>query len=162
MSSTPAGPEVATAVLIVEDQIGDLHWLTDLIEDRGYTYVVASSEKQAMARLDAVAEGREHYALAIIDVMVSTLDIDELLDLPDLDEKYFRDSRETGIRLCKYARMDRKITAEQLPIFCCTVRDDAEVADALQSLDIPHFLKDYEEDERSIRAEIQQRLPRRH
>src|SRR4051812_45154489 len=145
-------------VLIVEDQVGDLYWLLDLIQSRGYEVVVATNEAAAQQRLRAVKEGTDSFRLAIVDVMVA---IKDLKDLANLDEQFFEESKGTGIRLCHLARDEDKLglTAEQLPIVCLTVRDDEEVREAMKTLGIPLYNKAPHTPSESIRVLIEERLP---
>jgi CheY-like chemotaxis protein len=121
-------------VLVVDDQVGDIEWLLDRILYRGYEIVVATNERAARKRLDAVKKGEESYALAIVDVMVAIMD---LADLVTLDEEFFVESRDTGIRLCRYVREELGISPNELPIVSLTVRDDPEVKAAMEELGIP-------------------------
>ncbi|HSS48567.1 MAG TPA: response regulator [Thermoanaerobaculia bacterium] len=145
-------------VLIVEDQVGDLYWLLDLIRSRGYEVVVATNEAAARERLRAVKEGTDSFRLAIVDVMVA---IKDLKDLSNLDEQFFEDSRQTGIRLCHLARDKDQLglTFEQLPIVCLTVRDDEEVREAMKTLGIPLYNKAPHTPSESIREFIEVQLP---
>lgn len=147
-----------TRVLIVEDQVGDLYWLLDLIQSRGYEVVVATNEAAAQERLRAVKDGTESFRLAIVDVMVAIKDIK---DLANLDERFFEDSKRTGIRLCHLARDKDKLglSAEQLPIVCLTVRDDEEVREAMKALGVPLYNKAPHTPSESIRQFIEDRLP---
>lgn len=122
------------SVLVVDDQVGDIEWLLDRVLDRGYEIVVATNERAARKRLDAIKKGDESYALAIVDVMVAIMDLTELVDL---DEEFFVESRDTGIRLCQYARQELGISEGELPIVSLTVRDDPEVRAAMEELGIP-------------------------
>lgn len=145
-------------VLIVEDQIGDLYWLLDLIQSRGYEVVVATNEEAARERLRAVKEGTQSFHLAIVDVMVAVKD---LKDLADPDERFFENSKRTGIRLCHLARDKDKLglTSDQLPIVCLTVRDDKEVREEMKTLRIPLYNKAPQTPAESIRVFIEDHLP---
>ena len=143
-------------VFIVDDRIGDLTWLLDLISRRGYEVLLATNEQAARKRLEAVQKGEESYVLAIMDVMVATHD---LVDLIALDEKFFEDSRDTGIRLCEFARQELGIPPEVLPIVCLTAREDEKVKAAMHQLDIPLFHRAPHSPEESIRGFIEERLP---
>lgn len=149
---------MSARVLIVEDQVGDLYWLLDLIRSRGYEVVVATNESAAQESLRAVKAGTDSFRLAILDVMVAVKD---LKDLTNLDNRFFEDSKRTGIRLCHFARDEDQlgISAEQLPIVCLTVRDDEEVREAMKSLDIPLFNKAPHTPSESIREFIEDQLP---
>ncbi|HEV2856184.1 MAG TPA: hypothetical protein VHC97_25570 [Thermoanaerobaculia bacterium] len=143
-------------VLIIEDQIGDVLWLVDLIRSRGYEVVLATNEEAARKLLEAVSRGQESYALAIMDVAVA---IKDLQDLIALDEQFFEDSVNTGIRLCRYARQKLGLSPERLPIVCLTVRDDEEVKAAMEDLQIPLFNKAPQSQSESIRGFIEDRVP---
>lgn len=143
-------------VLIVDDRIADLTWLLDLIRSRGYEVVFATNEKVAKKRLEAVKCGRETYVLAVIDVMVATRDLLDL-DAP-LDEEFFENSRDTGIRLCEYARRNLGISPEVLPIVCLTAREDEQVKEAMDALKIPLFHRAPYSSAESIRGFIEKHL----
>lgn len=143
-------------VLIVDDQVGDLLWLLDLIQNRGYDAVIATNEEAAEERLRAVKASTETYALAIIDVMVAVKD---LTRIAALDDEFFEDSRNTGIRLCTLARGKLGITAEQLPIACLTAREDDEVHNAMRELEIPLFHRAEYSAADSIRKFVEKNLP---
>lgn len=138
-------------VLIVDDKVGDLIWLLDLINNRGYNIVIATNEQAAQERFKAVKAGIESYSLAVVDVMVAVKD---LTDLATLDGQFFEDSRNTGIRLCQFARRDLAIPGVELPIACLTAREDDEVRKAMRELDIPLFHRAEYSSTGSIRAFI--------
>ena len=144
------------SVLIVDDQVGDLAWLIDLIRNRGYNIVVATNEEAANERLQAVKSRAESYVLAIVDVMIAVKD---LFSLISLDNQFFEDSRDTGIRLCRFARHELGITRNQLPIVCLTVRDDDEVRNSMRDLEIPLFNRAPGSAADSIRGYIERNLP---
>jgi CheY-like chemotaxis protein len=144
-------------VLIVDDQIGDLVWLLDLVRNRGYEVVVATNEEAAQERFKAVKAGTESYSLAIVDVMVAVKD---LARLAALDDQFFEDSRNTGIRLCQLARRELGITDGELPIVCLTAREDDEVRDAMRELDIPLFHRAEYSSSDSIRGFVEEKLKR--
>lgn len=143
-------------VLIVDDQMGDLLWLLDLIQNRGYDVVIATNEAAARERLRAISAATEAYALAVIDVMVAVKD---LTQIAALDDQFFEDSRNTGIRLCQLARRQLRITAEQLPIACLTAREDDEVRNAMRDLEIPLFHRAEYSSAESIRSFVEEKLP---
>ena len=143
-------------VLIVDDQIGDLLWLIDLIQNRGHDVVVATNEEAARERLRAVKAGKESYTLAVVDVMVAVKD---LTRIAALDEQFFEDSRNSGIRLCQLAREGLGISSGQLPIACLTAREDEEVKNAMESLSIPLYHRAEYSSADSIRGFIEQYLP---
>jgi CheY-like chemotaxis protein len=151
MTSSPS-------VLLIEDQVGDLLWLLDLIRGRGYEVVLATNEDEANQRLAAVQAGSESYALAIVDVAVALKD---LMDLANLDDQFFEDSQNTGIRLCRYARKELGISEAELPMACLTVRDDDEVKAAMEDLRIPLFNKAPQSPAESIRGFLDTHLPDR-
>lgn len=142
-------------VLIVDDQIGDLLWLLDLVRNRGYDVVVAANEETAQERLRAVKAGTETYSIAVVDVMVAVKDLTRLAALDDL---FFEDSRNTGIRLCRLARCELGISAAELPIVCLTAREDDEVRNAMSELDIPLFHRAEYSSSDSIRGFVEGKL----
>jgi CheY-like chemotaxis protein len=142
-------------VFIVDDQMGDLLWLLDLIQNRGYDAVIATNEEAAQERFRAIKAGTEAYALAVVDVMVAVKD---LARIATLDKEFFEDSRNTGIRLCQLARNGLGITAEQLPIACLTAREDDEVRNVMRELDIPLFHRTDYSSSGSIRGFVEEKL----
>lgn len=144
-------------VLIVDDQVGDLTWLLDVIRRGGCDVVLATNEDAARQRLLAVREGNESYTFAIVDVMVAVKDLQDLIAL---DEQFFEDSRDTGIRLCRYARQELGLSAKELPIACLTVREDQEVKDAMAELGIPLYNRVPSSSSEGIRGFVEKHLPR--
>jgi len=144
------------SVLIVDDQVGDLVWLIDLIQNRGYEIVFATNEEAAAERVRAVKGRTETYMLAIVDVMIA---IKDLSKLTSLNHEFFENSRDTGIRLCRLARRELGISRGQLPIVCLTVRDDEEVRNAMRELEIPLFNRAPGSATDSIRGYIEKNLP---
>lgn len=160
MSATTATG--APKVLVVDDQVGEVLWLLDDIRHRGCEAVVVSTEAAARAQLEAVRDGREAYRAAIIDVMVAVKDLWDLIALGEnVDEKFFADSRDTGLRLCRYAREDLGLTAAILPIACLTVRDDPEVRKATTALTIPLYQRMSDDSAESLRSFLDEHLPPR-
>lgn len=147
---------VLPRVLLVEDQIGDILWLVDLINSRGYEIVLATNEEMALQLLEAVSRGAESYSLAIVDVAVA---VKALQDIFALDDQFFEKSQDTGIRLCRYARGELGLTPEKLPITCLTVRDDDEVKAVMDELQIPLYNKAPQSPPDSIRVFIEKHLP---
>jgi CheY-like chemotaxis protein len=152
---TQTAPPTPRRVLIIEDQIGDLLWLLDLIRSRGYETVLVTNEDAARRRLEAVSRGEESYALAIVDVAVA---IKDLADLIALDDQFFEDSQDTGIRLCRYARHELGLTPERFTLACLTVRDDLDVRREMKALQVPLFNKAAQSPAESIRGFIEQQL----
>lgn len=144
------------SVLIVDDQVGDLVWLIDLIQNRGYEIVFATNEEAAAERVRAVKNRTEFYVLAIVDVMIA---IKDLSKLTSLSHEFFENSRDTGIRLCRLARRELGISRGQLPIVCLTVRDDEEVRNSMRELEIPLFNRAPGSATDSIRGYIERHLP---
>lgn len=161
MTETTPADNAAPTVLVVDDQVGEVLWLLDDIRHRGCEAVVVGTEDAARAQLEAVAAGEAAYLVAIFDVMVAVKDLWQLIELgEDADDKFFSDSRDTGLRLCLYARKELGIGAETLPIACLTVRDDPQVKKTLAKLRIPLFSR-IAEDTRSIRSFLDKHLPSR-
>ncbi len=145
-------------ILVVDDRIGDITWLLDLVESLGYSVDQATNEESARRRIKLVAEHQVSYVLAIIDIMVSVKDI---MDLVKLDRGFYEESRNTGIRLCRYAREELKISDETLPIVCISARsDDADIVQTLDELGICIFGRTPQGTGRSIREYLKERLPR--
>ncbi len=145
-------------VLIVDDQPGDIGWLVDRIAERGYEIVIATNERSAQERFRAIKDGHETYVAAILDVMVAVMDLE---DLVDLDEQFFVDSQDTGIRLARLAREELKLSPEQLPITSLTIRDDDRVKVAMKRLRIPLFDRTPANNSEGIDRFVDQYLPHR-
>ncbi len=150
---------IQPTVLIVDDHIDDISWLVDLLQHRGYKVHVETNEKDARRQLEHVREGKVIFCLAIIDIMVSVSDISELANL---DEKFYSSSRETGVRLCRYARQELGISSETLPIACISARADHEhIQQLLGDLTIPLFSRVPQSREESLREFVKSELPAR-
>ncbi|MCP4549177.1 MAG: hypothetical protein GY835_22215 [bacterium] len=143
-------------MLIVDDQVGDIAWLIDFVKARGYPVDLATNENAARKLLKAVADGKKSYALAIVDVMMA---ITDMMSLINLNDKFLQDSRDTGIRLCRYARRELGIPESKLRIVCLTVREDSEVKAAMDELKIRLFNRAPDSEEESIEAFIGKCLP---
>lgn len=126
MSSTPR-------VLLVDDHLGDIRPVIHHLEWLGYAIEHVANKEAAQRVLESVAEGKAEFALAIIDIMVSTRDIS---DLADIDASFLADSQNTGLRLCEYAREELSIPEEQLRIVCLSARSDDDAKDTLHGLGI--------------------------
>ncbi len=150
----------SNGILLVDDHIGDISWLVDLLEARGYEVDQVTNEDAARRRLEGVKEslekGRATYVLAIVDIMVSTRDI---MDLVKLTEEFYAESKDTGIRLCQYARDELKISAEHLPIVCISARADLEnFKPQLDRLRISLFSRTPQTSGESIRDYLEENL----
>jgi CheY-like chemotaxis protein len=143
-------------VLLVDDHPDDLDWLTDLLDLLGVGFVLMTNEEQAQGELRRVLQGDVAYDLAIIDVMLSTADISQLISL---DAKYFKNSRESGIRLCEFARNELKIKEEQLPIVCISTiqHEDEGVVTRLKKLEVKILPRTGEPGDKSIRSYLERR-----
>lgn len=144
-------------VLLVDDRAGEIRWLLDLISSRGYTIDLATNQESAMRQLKKVKDGEVSYSLAIFDVMVAIMDLMDIVDLDD--ESLYVESRDTGIRLCEYARRELRITDDELPIVCLSARDDPEVKEKLAALGIRLFNRAPQNPEDSIRKYVMDQLP---
>ncbi len=150
-------------VLLVDDHIGDISWLVDLLEARGYVIDQVTNEEAARSVLEGAKErldegGATDYELAVIDIMVSIKDI---MDLVDLDDNFYEQSKDTGVRLCRYARDELGISQEDLPIVCISARaDQDEFKPQLDQLGIPLFSRTPQSPEESIRNYVEGNLPR--
>lgn len=124
-------------VLLVDDRKGDILWLFDFLEMRGYSVRHVTNEQAARSRLEQMKAGEVHYALALMDIMVAIKDIMDMVELDDeLDEKFLGDSRTTGIRLCRWIREELDISSEELPIVCISARPDiADIRRELKEID---------------------------
>ncbi|HTG33802.1 MAG TPA: hypothetical protein VLB76_12810 [Thermoanaerobaculia bacterium] len=124
------------AVLIVDDQVEEILWLLELLQHRGYDVTVCTNERDANLRLEAIHDGKEEYAAAIFDVMVSTLSIEDILSSQlALNAEFFESSKNTGLRLCRRAKQ----LGLQLPIACLTVRNDVEMEALREETGIPVY-----------------------
>jgi hypothetical protein len=141
-------------VLFVNDNFEDSVWFFDLIQKRGYVVVVESSEVGARQRFEAVKNGTESYALAIVDVMLPIKRLDKIWSGDELDDFFFLDSRSSGLRLLNYVRRELMLTARDLPIVCLTVREDEEVLRVAKELEVPLYSPDG-----SIRTFLEDALP---
>ena len=145
-------------VLLVDDHVDDISWLVDLLAFRGYGVHVEANEKDARRQLRAVKNGETAFCLAVIDIMVSIRDI---MDLADLNEEFYKSSRETGVRLCQYAREELQISSEDLPIACISARSDHDhIQRLLKRLEIPLFSRVPQSREESLREFVKDTLPK--
>jgi CheY-like chemotaxis protein len=145
-------------VLLVDDHVGDITWLMDYLEFQGYEIAHVTNEEAARKKLEAVKARKTCYSLAIIDIMVSVKDI---MDLVKVSDGLYEDSQRTGIRLCKYARRELGIPAEELPIVCISARaDDEEFQEALGELGIKLFSRVPQTAEESLREYLKENLPK--
>lgn len=143
-------------VLIVDDQIGDIRWVIDLLSHYRYSVDVETNEEAARRRLDMVSRSEVSYVLAIIDIMVATRDME---DLVEIDEEFLEESKDTGVRLCEYARKNLQIPPSKLPIVCFSARDDdPELRHALSKLRIPLFSRTPQSVGESLRDYIDKNL----
>lgn len=147
-------------ILVVDDQIGEVLWLILDLKARGYDVVQATNERVARKRLDAVRAGTERYRLAIIDIAVAILDIEDMVrERVKFDERFLAESASTGLRLCEYARKDLRLSEQELPIVCLSIRArDEEVRKRLAALGIQAFERDPQERDQSIRHYLDQNL----
>jgi CheY-like chemotaxis protein len=143
-------------VLLVDDHAGDVIWMIEFLEERGYRVHEITNEEAARRQLEAVKKGDASYALAIIDIMVAIKDI---MDLVESKERFYEKSRDTGIRLCYYARKELGISAETLPIVCVSARDDDQARQLLEELDIPLYSRTPQTPEEDIREYLRKKLP---
>ncbi len=147
-----------TKILVVDDNIDDMSWLVDLVEFRGYRVHVETNEEDARRQLRAIKKGEVDFRLAVIDIMVSIRDI---MDLADLDEDFYSSSRDTGVRLCQYAREELGISTDDLPIVCITAREDYEqIQILLKKLEVPLFSRVPQSREQSLREFVMDKLPK--
>ena len=135
-------------VLLIDDQIGDLMWLVDRIEDMGFHFACATNEREARTRLEAIARGEEVYVLAVVDVAMATHDF---FSVQEVDQRFIESSKDSGIRLCRYAREELRISPEMLPIAVFTARTDQKVKEAIGALDgVQLFVRHWAEGEGSL------------
>jgi CheY-like chemotaxis protein len=141
-------------VLLIDDRVDDISWLVDDLSARGCEVHQVTNEKAARQKLhevrEALDEGEHPVRLAIVDIMIPVMDI---LELVDIDDDFFEDSAKSGVRLCRYARKELKITEEDLPILSLTARsDDMEIRKELNEIGIQGiFGRMKQNDEEGIR-----------
>ena len=123
-------------VLVVDDNEFGIRWLLDLLKFHQYEAELVTNEESAMRKLELVQEKKLKYHLAIFDVMVATQRIE---DVEKLDDEFFRDSMDTGVRLCRYARLELGLSPSELDIVCISGRGDEDLVDATRRLGIPLF-----------------------
>jgi len=128
-------------VLLVDDQPGDVTWLIDFLSDNGCDIHLATNEAAAKRALVGMAEGKYSYLFAIFDIMVTTVDLAELLDFNDLDEDFFQESHNAGLRLCRFARDTLYLSEEILPIACISIRNDDDLILSLREMNIPLYAR---------------------
>lgn len=116
-------------MLVVDDNEFGIRWLLDLLRFHGYEADLATDEESAKHQLDLVQEKKVRYDLAVFDVMVATRRIE---DLENLDQEFFDDSMNTGVRLCDYARLELGLSPSGLDIVCISGRDDSDLGDELK------------------------------
>jgi len=147
-------------VLVVDDQIGEILWLIKDLRARGFHVVHSTNERSAMRHFMAVREGQERYRLAIVDIAVATLDIEDMVrEKVNLDSAFLKESAETGLRLCEFARRELKLSEKDLPIVCLSIRaKDKDVEDRLAPLGIQAFERDPQDPEQSIRGYLDRHL----
>lgn len=152
-------------VFIVDDQAGEIRSLIRRIKNRGYDVELATNERDAEAGLRQVAEDPGRYAAGIFDIMVAIVDLETLLEMDenvDLAKEVFEPSTDTGIRLCRYARDELGLSADEFPIAALSVRDDVELENALEELGVPLYERGVEDtSERSIMRFVERYLPQR-
>lgn len=149
----------ASVVLLIEDQVGDLFWIIDLVQARGYQVEAARNEEDARMALAQVAANPGRYALVLIDVMMATIDINRVLREPNLDPKALEPSPEAGIRLAQYLREELRVTPQQVAVICCTAKhEDAKVRRIMEELDIPVYDRYARAQESSLRTWLKTNL----
>lgn len=80
--------------------------------------------------------------------MMATHDI---FSVQEVDQRFFDSSKDSGIRLCRYAREELRISPESLPIAVFTARTDEKVKEAIGALDgVQLFVRDWAEGEGSL------------
>jgi len=141
-------------VLIIDDEQEHIEVLANHVRACGGEPVIARHEAEARQRLQAVADGKESYALAIIDVMMPINSLEEILDL---EEAVNDDSTRSGVRLCELACNELHITPRPLEIVCFTIRDDVNVKTAITRLGIDYYSKVTDFDR--LRHRIRKALP---
>jgi CheY-like chemotaxis protein len=142
------GKSSRPVVLIAEDQMEDIVWLFEYLRNRGCEVHIVTNEAEARRQLDAVARGETRYAFALFDVMMAQFSV---LMAAELDEAFFMSARDTGIRLCSYARYTLGLSKRTLPIICYSMRSDAALVAELERMDVPFVCK---EDTDSLLATI--------
>ena len=122
-------------VLLVDDEEYAGDWLVHFVSDLGCELVHCFAESRARDQLRAIARGEAEFALAVFDLMVPTHTFEELLEW----DGELKDSMETGLRLCEFARSELAITESQLPILTISSRSDEGIRARFEKLGIPFF-----------------------
>lgn len=150
-------PGFSNRVLIVDDHVDNISWLISFLEFRQYEIEVVTNEGAARAKLEAVQEGRDHFAQAIVDIMVP---VKGIMELVEFDEEFYQASNESGVRICRYARQDLMLDEEKLPIVCISGREDEALREALDDMGIRLFPRVSMPSEESLRDFLVENLPR--
>lgn len=135
-------PDSATAygkrpmVLVVDDRAIEMSWLTASLMSNGFEVKVVTTEEAAKVALMQMAEGKVSYAFAIFDIMIPVKD---MMELVSLETSFYEDSRDTGLRLCWFARKVLRLSEGSLPIACISARNDPMLLESLAELNIPLF-----------------------
>lgn len=122
-------------VLVVEDNLGDIHPLLAWIYLQGYEVVLATNEIAARKLLLEFAAGRRDFVLGLFDIMFPARDVFEMADFGESD-LFFDASISAGVRLCEFVRHDCLIPASRLPVVAYSVRDDDDLRASLKALGV--------------------------
>lgn len=128
-------------VLIVDDRKREIEWLIRFLKDElDCKLKYRDNEMDTRAHLRDLTDRKSMpYSLVIVDIMIP---VAKLEDLVVLDEKYLKDSRDTGVRICKYIRHQLRINEEELPLMAISARADNELSRQLGELRVPLFSRD--------------------
>ncbi len=128
-------------VFIVDDRSREIEWLTQFLKnDLDCKLIHKDNEMDTRAHFREFADDKlTPYSLAIVDIMIP---VAKLEDLVVLDERYLKDSRDTGVRICKYIRHKLRINEEELPLMAISARADNELSRQLDELRVPLFSRD--------------------
>lgn len=147
-------------VLMIEDNIGDMRWLIPVLQRRGYGVTVVSSELDARVELERAASGEEQWALVVLDIQLATRGSRDFEKMTKAEIEALPPSKDSGIRLARYARQSLGLDERKLPIVCASIRPDEALARAMAALGIPQLSRDDSDENTSLRHYVEHWLPR--
>lgn len=133
-----------TEVFIVDDRVHEISWLTQFLkDDLNCEVTLKTNEKHTKEhfesfRVDSSVKSVP-YSLAIVDIMIPVAPMAELVVL---DKELLNNSRDTGIRLCKFFRHELGISEQEMPIVAISARGDEDLIREMRELKVPLFGRD--------------------
>lgn len=130
---------VSDTVVVVDDEPHNVLWMSDYLDSKGYTFILATNLNEAVAEID-----KEIYRALVIDLNIPVL---EPLDTPvsALGAVYVK---YPGLFAARQAR-NRGYRGKQVVIY--SVHKDAEVAEEAARLGCTYILKGRP---REVKAEL--------